>query len=110
MTANWALIVLGATAVAGAAHAEAPTRAPQPMPRLSPVHTLVTTYGPARTFGAPDGSPTSVDHRFSSGGPTASAGFLCGLQPGASETGAAAAHGFDPQGRFVGARLRFAFR
>lgn len=37
-------------------------------------------------------------------------GFLCGLKPGAEKSGAAAVHGYDPTGRFVGARLSFAFR
>ena len=54
---------------------------------------------------------TSVDHHFSKGdgGATASAGFLCGLQPGHATSGGVAAYGVDPHGRFVGAKLSFAF-
>lgn len=54
---------------------------------------------------------TSVDHHFGKGdgGATASAGFLCGRQPGHGDSGAAAAYGVDPHGRFVGAKLSFAF-
>jgi hypothetical protein len=37
-------------------------------------------------------------------------GFLCGREPGAGRTGAAAARGVDPSGRFLGARLSLAFR
>ena len=37
-------------------------------------------------------------------------GFLCGLKPGTEKSGAAAAHGYDPTGRFVGARVSFRFR
>jgi hypothetical protein len=55
---------------------------------------------------------TSVDHRFTSkgdGGLVGSVGFLCGLQPGQTDKGGAAAYGYDPQGRFVGAKLHIAF-
>ena len=51
---------------------------------------------------------TSVDHSFA-GKATASLGFLCGLQPRADEA-IGSAHGFDSQGRFLGAKLSFAFR
>ncbi|HLY77865.1 MAG TPA: hypothetical protein VKQ70_00710 [Caulobacteraceae bacterium] len=54
---------------------------------------------------------TALDHRFSGREDvTGSLGFLCGLQPGHNETGAASAYGVDPHGRFLGAKLRFAFR
>jgi hypothetical protein len=54
---------------------------------------------------------TSVDHHFgkSDGGATASAGVLCGRQPGHGDSGGSAAYGFDPHGRFVGGKLSFAF-
>ena len=54
---------------------------------------------------------TSVDHHFGEGegGPTVSAGVLCGRQPGHGDSGGAAAYGIDPHGRFVGAKLSFAF-
>ncbi|HEY3950655.1 hypothetical protein [Phenylobacterium sp.] len=54
---------------------------------------------------------TSVDRHFgkSESGLTASAGFLCGRQQGGGDTGGAAAYGVDPHGRFVGAKLSFAF-
>jgi hypothetical protein len=40
---------------------------------------------------------------------TGAIGFLCGRAPGQSEFGSAEAYGFDPQGRFVGAKLSYAF-
>lgn len=40
---------------------------------------------------------------------TGALGFLCGLQPGARRSGAAAARGVDPTGRFLGAKLSLAF-
>ena len=52
---------------------------------------------------------TSVDYTDRDG-LTGSLGFLCGLKPGAERTGAAAARGYDPSGRYVGAKLSFAFR
>ena len=55
---------------------------------------------------------TAVDRHFGANGPggaTASAGFLCGLQPGHGDSGGSAAYGIDPHGRFVGAKLSFAF-
>jgi len=39
-----------------------------------------------------------------------SAGFLCGLQEGQTDSGSAALAGHDPHGRFIGAKLSFAFR
>jgi hypothetical protein len=58
----------------------------------------------------PGVAQTSVDHRFSSEGLTGSAGFLCGMQPGAARTGPASAAGYDPMGRFLGAKLSLAFK
>jgi hypothetical protein len=52
----------------------------------------------------------SIDRRLGSNGPVASAGFLCGLQEGVSNRGSASAAGWDPHGRFLGAKLTFAFR
>jgi hypothetical protein len=41
---------------------------------------------------------------------TRSLGFLCGLQPGQKPTGAAAARGYDPNGRFIGYKLSVALK
>jgi hypothetical protein len=53
---------------------------------------------------------TAIDARLSDDDVTGALGFLCGIQPGAGRTGAAAARGVDPTGRFVGAKLSLAFR
>lgn len=53
---------------------------------------------------------TAVDLRLSGDNLTSVVGFQCGLQPSAIRDGAAAARGVDPSGRFVGAKLRLAFR
>jgi hypothetical protein len=41
---------------------------------------------------------------------TRSLGFLCGIQPGQKPTGAAAARGYDPAGRFIGYQLSIALK
>jgi hypothetical protein len=40
---------------------------------------------------------------------TGSAGLLCGLQPSADTGGAARARGYDPDGKFIGAKLALRF-
>ena len=53
---------------------------------------------------------TSVERRFGvRDDAVGEAGFLCGLLPHPDTSGAAAAYGHDPDGRFVGAKLRLAF-
>ncbi|THD61385.1 hypothetical protein [Phenylobacterium sp.] len=132
-----AAAVLAVTLAAGAAGAETPTRLDLSLPSLTPGAALeapVTAKGLVAEKPAPDlANPldphaptkiqtadlnsevfakTAVDHHFGpgdAGGATASAGFLCGLQPGHGDNGGAAAYGIDPHGRFVGAKLSFAF-
>ena len=53
---------------------------------------------------------TAVDHQFTRDGLMGSVGFLCGLPPNPNDGGAATVRGNDPQGRFLGAKLSFAFR
>ena len=53
---------------------------------------------------------TSVETRFGVRDKAAGeAGFLCGLLPHPDTAGAAAAYGHDPDGRFVGAKLKLSF-
>lgn len=111
---------LAASLVAGAACAEVPAdaaarlaaavRAPQS--RMGPASGAVLAV-PARRDAPvriPGVAKTAVETTLDEAGATAAAGFLCGLQPGADRYGAGAAHGYDPTGRFVGAKLSFAFR
>jgi hypothetical protein len=81
-----------------------------PRPALTAPHSVAPVRGadsgPARLPGV---AKTAVDRKLDDGA-TGSLGFLCGLQPGADRYGAGAAHGYDPTGRFVGAKLSFAFR
>ncbi len=53
---------------------------------------------------------TSVDHPFGGDNAVGSLGFLCGRQPAYLHSGIAEARGYDPDGKFVGAKLAFAFK
>jgi hypothetical protein len=70
------------------------------------------THAAARfARGLPPGiARTSLETRFK-GRDEASgeAGLLCGLQPHPDQAGAAAAFGHDPDGKFVGAKLKLSF-
>lgn len=57
----------------------------------------------------PGVAKTAIDHRYDEG-VVGSLGFLCGLDQGAERKGSAAVRGTDQTGRFVGAKLRLAFR
>jgi hypothetical protein len=93
-----------------------PVKAPPGAARLmadlaDPLDPLAPTSVQASSVESAVFAKTAVDHRFGRREDvTGSVGFLCGLQPGHNEAGGAAAYGFDPHGRFVGAKLSFAFR
>lgn len=119
------LILAGLAAVAIAAatdEADAQTLSPeaaalvaavraQPAPAAAQTPAFAPRYTgdkPVRIAGV---AQTSVDARLSGDdGVMGSLGFLCGLKPGAEKYGAAAARGYDETGRFVGAKLRVAFK
>ena len=101
-----AVVLAAALAVAGAAGAE-PLQAKADPDLAAAVFARKAEAMPLRIPGV---AKTSVDYRSTTDGVTGSLGFLCGLKPGAERTGAAAARGYDPTGRFVGAKLSFAFR
>lgn len=72
---------------------------------------LAPRYAHAPEPRMPGVARTSVDRRFSDAGMIGSLGFLCGLEPGAERMGGpASARGHDATGRFLGAKLRVAFR
>ena len=109
--------------VAGAAAAQT---APQPLISLAPDRAasplkpidfsvsrtaLGLSYDQAKALQAAGVVRTAVDHPFSrDGGPVGSVGFLCGLPPNAYDEGATSVRGYDPQGRFLGAKLSIPFR
>jgi hypothetical protein len=111
------LLVAAGLATAGAAQAATPQAAASGLvpyrttaPAQSPVAAFVLSDRDARPALPLGVAQTSVERKLGSQGLTGQAGFLCGRDPGHGETGAAAAYGYDPHGRFVGASLRFAFR
>jgi hypothetical protein len=84
----------------------------RPAPDLAnPLDPLAPTTLQASTLSTAVFARTAIDHRFARRDDlTGSFGFLCGLQPGHTESGVAAAYGTDPHGRFVGARFSIAFK
>lgn len=117
-----AALALALALAAGAAQAQtaaeallsAPLRAPPQslaMDLAEPTPAFAPRYAHAPEPRIAGIARTSVDRRLSDEGVVGSLGFLCGLEPGAERNaGAAATRGYDPTGRFVGAKLRVAFR
>lgn len=118
-----ALILAAAVAaVSGAAHAQtsAPAAAATPPPVLivrtrlnldrngvTPIPAASQSVDPLRDAAIP---ARSVEGRFTSAGNlVGSLGFLCGREPGHGDTGSAAAFGYDPHGRFLGAKVSYGF-
>jgi len=60
--------------------------------------------------GVSDIRPTSVARPLGRSGVVGSAGFMCGLGPDLVHRGSSTISGYDPTGRFVGARLSLAFK
>jgi hypothetical protein len=119
------LLGLGIVASAGAADAQAAMPADILARAVLAAPSRTATGGPASPPGLdlsrPKGSRyasdlpagiarTSIDHRFEDDGAVGSVGYLCGLQPGEKMYGAAGAPGYDPMGKFLGAKLSFALR
>ena len=110
-----AALALIAFAVAGVAHAEAPPPAVATRLSLAPAKPLDLTapglpvlYSRAPTPLPPGVARTSVEGKVA-GDAMLGAGLLCGLKPNADDSGAGRARGYDPDGKFVGAKLAFSF-
>ncbi len=105
-----ALVLTAALAGAGLAHAEAPPLKLSPAP-AKPLNLtapgLPVLYSRAPTPLPPGVARTSVEGK--AGDALLGAGLLCGLQPNADNSGAGRARGYDPDGKFVGAKLGFRF-
>ena len=69
---------------------------------------LPVLYSRAPTPLPPGIARTSVERRVAGDG-VLSSGVLCGIQPSADTSGASRARGFDPDGKFVGAKMAFRF-
>jgi len=121
MTALLLSLAIAAGASAADAQVSAPTAdtlaraivaAPAQGKISSPALDLTRARAPSRFADPlPEGiARTSIDHRFEDDVAVGSAGYLCGLQPGEKMYGAAGAAGYDPMGKFLGAKLSVAFR
>jgi hypothetical protein len=109
--------VIAAALAAGAAHAATPdVTSPEVYLARPPAKSVVAMVVPkaspryaAADTRIPGVAKTSIDVKGDDG-VTTSLGFLCGLNPGQEVYGPASARGYDPNGRFVGAKLSVAFR
>ena len=108
------LSAVTAAVLMGAGAARAESLRPAPKLSLAPAKPLdLTAPGlPVLYSRAPTPLPrgvarTSVEGK--AGDAMLGAGLLCGLKPNADESGAGRARGYDPDGKFVGAKLAFSF-
>lgn len=109
VAASLAALAVLATGPAWAAEPAVGLKPPAPLDLSTPAASFAPAYSRAPPARIPGVARTAIDRRLDDDA-VGSIGFMCGLKPGAEKSGAAAAHGYDPTGRFVGARLRFAFR
>ncbi|PZQ64677.1 MAG: hypothetical protein DI570_04405 [Phenylobacterium zucineum] len=107
-------VLIGMLLSAGVAHAAEPVTLPKPpaaaLNLSTPSADFAVRYAQAPPGRTPGIARTAIDRRLDGDDVTGSLGFMCGLKPGADRFGVAAARGWDPTGRFVGARLSVAFR
>ncbi|MBC7669424.1 MAG: hypothetical protein H7236_13475 [Gemmatimonadaceae bacterium] len=108
-------IALGAALIASASQAQTvqsfavqtPAITQRSLDLASPRAAFPLRYSRAAPPLPPGVARTSVEAGTDS--VTGSAGLLCGLQPSADTSGAAMARGYDPDGKFVGAKLALRF-
>jgi hypothetical protein len=88
-----------------------PAQAARPMPDLAnPLDPLARPTLQTQTLDSAVFAKTAVETKLAGrSNLTGGLGFMCGLQPGHTESGGAAAYGSDPHGRFVGAKFSLAF-
>lgn len=111
LSAALALLAGGAVqaqTTAQTAKAPAISLAPSPKPLDLAAPGLPVLYSRAPAPLPPGIARTSVERQVTGDG-VLSSGLLCGLQPNADTSGAGRARGFDPDGKFVGAKMAFRF-
>jgi hypothetical protein len=105
-------IALAALALcAGAVRAE-PLRLNLAPPKADAAALNAAVLAPDRTaheLPQPGVAKTAIDRRFERDAATGSLGFLCGRPDSLDERARSQPLGSDPQGRFLGGRLAFAF-
>ena len=108
------LALVAAFALVGAAQAEVrPAVAPKlslapakPLDLAAPGLPVLYSRAPAPL--PPGVARTSIEGKVADDA-LLGAGLLCGLKPNADDSGAGRARGYDPDGKFVGAKLAFSF-
>jgi hypothetical protein len=103
-------LVAAVVAIGGVAHAqpEPPRLSLTPVKPLDPrAPGLPVLYSRAPTPLPPGVARTAIEGQ--AGEALLGAGLLCGLKPNADDSGAGRARGYDPDGKFVGAKLGFRF-
>jgi hypothetical protein len=106
-------LVAAVVAIGGVAQAqpEPPRLSLAPKPPAKPLDLtapgLPVLYSRAPTPLPPGVARTSVEGK--AGDAQLGAGLLGGLKPNADDSGAGRARGYDPDGKFVGAKLGFRF-
>jgi hypothetical protein len=109
MLALFAALALGGVAQAEVRPAAAPKLSLAPAKALDlTAPGLPVLYSRAPTPLPPGVARTSVEGKVA-GDAQFGAGLLCGLKPNADDSGAGRARGYDPDGKFVGAKLAFSF-
>jgi hypothetical protein len=104
-------ILVAFLAVAGAAQAQTLKLAP-PNPKVDAQALNAAVLAPDRQsheLPRPGVAKTALDRRFEKGA-SGAIGFLCGRPDSLDGRAASQPLGSDPEGRFLGARLSFAFR
>ena len=108
-----ALILIAA--LAGSAHAEGLNLTPAPQSTAPKLNLSIArtsadpSYAKTLEMRRQGLATTSVDAKVGDGGATTSFGFLCGLYPGQNLGGIHEARGYDPMGKFMGAKLALPF-
>ena len=108
--ATWASPAPQAAELFAAVRAAAPAPAPPVAAPAPPVAAPAAPDTAAEALKTAGIARTGLDHSFANPRLVGSVGFLCGLQPAPDAKGAMSAYGVDDQGRFLGAKLHFAFR
>lgn len=108
------ILTLAAVGALSAGAAQAQPVTAKPLSLAQPARPLNLTapglpvlYSRAPTPLPPGVARTSVEGK--AGDAMLGAGLLCGLKPNADDSGAGRARGYDPDGKFVGAKLAFSF-
>jgi hypothetical protein len=117
MAIRMILFAAALAALAGAVQAQTLTLVPATHPLQSKAPeaaalnaAVAARFGEAGALKGQGVARTSVDRSFDRDRGNGSIGFLCGRPDSLDDRASASPYGSDPHGRFLGAKLSFAFR